>query len=204
MDDTFWQEIDAALELSNGTIQQAPMVSPFATVEAVEAVQDVQDTDLIAFNDVAIPDVTAQTPNASLPIFDLLDFSTPVPGAPIPSTNPNPNPNVTENTDSVVNRTLLHAHAHRADSMEIDSLRNGLRMLLDQVGGSISFAKFKREANRAWKRKFPDYKPYVNPFQAFVKDNIKVVRDNAPTQGHGDHMKTLGRMWRDAKRKREH
>jgi hypothetical protein len=91
----------------------------------------------------------------------------------------------------------------RCCSIEIEDLRAKLMDVAETCGKTITMTRFKREAIRAWMRKHPDYKTPVNPFQAFVKDNIKEVRTNNPAQHHGEHMKMLGGMWREKKRARQ-
>jgi hypothetical protein len=87
-------------------------------------------------------------------------------------------------------------------SIQVDTLRQDLRALVNKCGSRVSFARFKREACKAFLRRNPGAKPPMNAFQAFIKEKIKGVRQENPTAGHSEHMKIIGRLWRESDRGR--
>ena len=64
---------------------------------------------------------------------------------------------------------------------------------------NVPLARFKKEAGNAWRRKNPDGRVPMRQFQTFVKANIKGVRGANPEASHAEHMRAIGRMWRDTK-----
>lgn len=80
------------------------------------------------------------------------------------------------------------------------SLEKRLDMIIEECG-EISLMRFKKEATKAWKRKYNE--PPMRDFQKFVKMNIKTVRDDNIDDSHANHMKIIGQMWRDNKRQRQ-
>ena len=66
--------------------------------------------------------------------------------------------------------------------------------------GEITLLRFKKEAMKAWKRKYNE--PPMREFQKFVQSNIKSVREANITEPHATHMKIIGQMWHSSKRSR--
>lgn len=180
MDNDFWNELDA--------IAGAGTASPFAT--NVNVCFDPFEQ-LDAFMDLQQHEEEVTPPSAPLLLAP----------APDPVLAPSPTPVMVVNTPPVAPPTVSIALG-RVSSDVIDTLRDDLKALVEKYGEQITLPKLKREVTRVWKRKFPDSKIVSNPFQAFIKDNIKRVRDENAGLGHGDHMKMLGTMWRETKKQR--
>ena len=82
-----------------------------------------------------------------------------------------------------------------------------LQSALDDIVAAfpnVPLARFKKEAGIAWRRKNLPLgpEPPMGEFQTFVKDNIKTVQRTHPDMQHTEHMRTIGSMWRDSKKKR--
>ena len=84
----------------------------------------------------------------------------------------------------------------RSLSTQVDMVKAAMRTLVDKVGPKITLARFKKEAIRAWERKYPNSIGRTNKFQTFVKMNMKDIRSRNPNMTHSDHMKLIGRMWK--------
>jgi hypothetical protein len=160
----------------------AMMGTPFATDAAQQMPLQVEDVPNIMDAPLELPPVLPAPP-AMPPI-------TPTPPAPFPFPVP------------VVAPVQAVANLDTSLSIQVDTLRTDLRALVNKCGTRVSYARFKREANRAWLRKYPGSKPPMNAFQAFIKENIKTVRNENPMAGHGEHMKIIGRLWRERGRGR--
>lgn len=124
---------------------------------------------------------------------DTIAFA-PMPPQPTPPMIPTPTPTQIATCESGVLATSM--------SIQVDTLRQDLRALVNKCGSRVSFARFKREACKAFLRRNPGAKPPMNAFQAFIKEKIKEVRQENPTSGHGEHMKMIGRLWRESGRGR--
>ena len=81
----------------------------------------------------------------------------------------------------------------------VDDLRNALDDIVTAYSQHTTYTRFKREAAKAWERKYPDAKPPMGAFQNFVKTHMMEVRTAHPDASHQDHMKMLGAMWSSAK-----
>jgi hypothetical protein len=67
--------------------------------------------------------------------------------------------------------------------------------------GTISLARFKKEAAKAWHRAFPAglEKREVKGYQLFVKENMPKVKTDNPDKTHVERMAIIGQMWQDTK-----
>jgi hypothetical protein len=87
-----------------------------------------------------------------------------------------------------------------------DDSSNDLRRAMDTLLARfphVALARFKKEAGNAWRRKYPDSSvPPMRDFQAFVKDNIKAVRNANFDGSHAEHMRAVGQMWRETKKRK--
>lgn len=171
MNDTFWNEFDAFI---NGTTDELPAPPPTA-LAPIAPTAPFEDTVLLA---PPTPTVAMVSPFA------------------FPSVQASQAAGV---GDSVESANVNGMAADRTFSLDIETLRASFAAIVDKIGNKITFMRFKKEAVKAWIRKYPDAKKQMNKFQLFVKDNIKDVRANNPNMSHGDHMKMLGRMWNDTK-----
>lgn len=84
----------------------------------------------------------------------------------------------------------------RSMSFQVDIVKAAMRAVVEKCGPKITLTRFKKEAVRAWERKFPNSTGRVNKFQAYVKTNMKDIRRLNPTMTHSEHMKLIGRMWK--------
>jgi hypothetical protein len=82
-----------------------------------------------------------------------------------------------------------------------EDLRRAMDALVSRFP-HVSLARFKKEAGNAWRRKYPDSSVPMREFQAFVKDNIKAVRSTNPNASHAEHMRAVGSMWRETKKRK--
>ena len=86
-----------------------------------------------------------------------------------------------------------------SQDVNYDDLRRALDGVLASFN-TIPLARFKKEAASAWRRRYPDVTVPMRDFQAFVKANIKGVRDSNPEASHAEHMREIGTMWRSVRK----
>lgn len=82
--------------------------------------------------------------------------------------------------------------------------RAKLEAALDKViadYGTITLARFKKEAAKAWHRAFPEgvEKREVKGYQLFVKETMPKVKEEHPDKTHTERMAMIGKMWQDSK-----
>jgi hypothetical protein len=79
-------------------------------------------------------------------------------------------------------------------------IETGLDKLIQEYG-TISLARFKKEAAKAWHRAFPDgiEKREVKGYQLFVKETMQRVKAATPNMTHHERMAIIGRMWQETK-----
>lgn len=67
--------------------------------------------------------------------------------------------------------------------------------------GTITLARFKKEAAKAWQRAFPEgvEKRELKGYQLFVKENMQRVKEENPGKTHMERMAIIGKMWQDSK-----
>lgn len=147
-------------------------------------------------------------PYAQIPMVDNEVF----PSAPPPPKHSLPLPNVHANVETVAEsakpaicvapsdfgakstRTLT---MERSLSFQVDIVKSAIRAAVEKCGSKITLTRFKKEAIRAWERKYPNYIGRTNKFQVYVKTHMKDIRHRNPTMTHSEHMKLIGRMWKD-------
>lgn len=88
---------------------------------------------------------------------------------------------------------------HSADS-KISKLETGMDKLIADYG-TISLARFKKEAAKAWKRAYPDglEKRELKGYQLFVKETMPTVKTANPDKTHAERMAIIGKMWQESK-----
>lgn len=84
------------------------------------------------------------------------------------------------------------------------SKRAKLEAAMDKViadYGTITLARFKKEAAAAWRRAFPDgvEKRELKGYQLFVKETMPKVKADNPNATHIERMAIIGKMWQDSK-----
>jgi hypothetical protein len=91
-------------------------------------------------------------------------------------------------------------HLNGGDSSKKSKMEANLDKLLKEYG-TISLARFKKEAAKAWHRAFPEglEKREVKGYQLFVKENMPRVKSENPGASHSDRMAIIGKMWQDTK-----
>lgn len=67
--------------------------------------------------------------------------------------------------------------------------------------GTISLARFKKEAAKAWNRAFPNglEKRELKGYQLFVKETMPRVKEENPDKTHTERMAIIGKMWQESK-----
>lgn len=83
---------------------------------------------------------------------------------------------------------------------KISKLETGLDKLIAEYG-TISLARFKKEATKAWKRAYPDglEKRELKGYQLFVKESMPEVKAANPDKTHVERMAIIGKMWKESK-----
>ena len=148
------------------------------------------DNGTTPFAEFAQVPFTVEAPN----LIDTYEESAAAPPFPFPVEAPNLiDVNEKSATAPVVVRPLT---IEKSMSSQVDMVKVAMRTLVDKVGPKITLPRFKKEAIRAWQRKYPNSIGRTNKFQTFVKENMKDVRSRNPDMTHSEHMKLIGRMWK--------
>ena len=175
---------------SENEVPTPPILPVTEEVIHVQSVLPVTEEVIVPIAPVPI-DVPVATPLSASPVVNMnaedlrqvVDSIVPI--APVPIEVPAPLP-----APLVVN-------------MNAEDLRRALDNILASFP-NIPLTRFKKEAIQAWRRKFSDGNEAVpvREFQSFVKDNIKDVQNSNIGGSHTDHMRIIGNMWRETKKRK--
>jgi HMG (high mobility group) box len=113
-------------------------------------------------------------------------------GDPSTPTPPPPRPNV-----PAVN-LISFSETHGDDlKQDISKFSRKLNALMKYLGPNPPrFSWYRRQMIRAWDSKYPNSRT-IHGYHVFVKEKLSDLKAAHPQLTHGDHMKLLGKMWKE-------